>query len=324
VTGRSRWAAVSSLSAPAPNGALSRLGDGLDRAGRSPLLRRLRSAIFWGLCGLALLAIVIPLLDMIATLIQESAPLLNLNLFTHTSAIDPVHLSAPVGVENGILGSLLLGLGVMIVAGTVGVLAGLYIVEFAPPRPRAVMRFFSEVLSGVPSIVVGLVAYTVLVNGPFQWHYSLIAAVIALSVITTPYIVKNTEVAFDSVPRSLREGAAALGLSRLTTIRKVLLPPALPGIVGGLILAQAIAMGETAPLLFTANWTDFNPVLQLTNADEPYLTGITFNTLILPYPVAHQLAAAAALVTVGIILLLLLLGRAITARSKRMTARMDL
>lgn len=203
---------MSSRSAPAPNGALARLGDGLDRAQRSPLLRRLRSGVFWGLCGLALLAVIVPLLDMIATLAQQAAPLLNLNLFTHGSAIDPAHLNLPIGVEDGILGSLLLGLGVLIVAGTIGVLAGVYIAEFAPPRPRAVMRFFSEVLSGVPSIVIGLVAYTVLVNGPLQWHYSLLAAVIALSVITIPYIVKNTEVAFDQAPRSLREGATALGL----------------------------------------------------------------------------------------------------------------
>ncbi len=315
---------MSSLRFPAPNSRLSRFDDGLDRAQRSPLIRRMRSAIFWGLCGLALLAIILPLLDMIGTLITQAAPLLNLNLFTHGSAIDPAHLSAPIGVADGILGSLLLGLGVLIVAGIIGVLAGLYIVEFAPPRPRAVMRFFSEVLSGVPSIVIGLVGYTVLVNGPLQWHYSLVAAVISLSVITIPYIIKNTEVAFDQAPRSLREGAAALGLTRFTTIRKILLPTALPGIVGGLILAQAIAMGETAPLLFTANWTDANPVLKLTNNPEPYLTGVTYNTLILPYAQAHELAAAAALVTVGIILLLLLLGRAATARSKRMTERMDL
>ncbi len=315
---------MSSLRAPTPKGGLARFGDGLDSARRSPLLRRLRSAIFWALCGAALLAIILPLLDMIVTLIQQAAPLLNLNLLTHGSAIDPAHLNAPIGVENGILGSLLLGLGVLIVAGIIGVLAGLYIVEFAPPRPRAVMRFFSEVLSGVPSIVVGLVAYTVLVNGPLQWHYSLVAAVISLSVITIPYIVKNTEVAFDQAPRSLREGAAALGLSRLTTARKILLPTALPGIVGGLILAQAIAMGETAPLLFSANWTDANPVIKLTNNPEPYLTGVTYNTLILPYVQAHELAAAAALVTVLIILLLLVMGRAATARSKRMTERMDL
>lgn len=315
---------MSSLRSPAPHGALGRFDDRLDRVQRSPLLRRVRSGIFWGLCALALGAILLPLLDMIATLIQQAAPLLNFNLLTHGSAINPAHLKAPVGVENGILGSLLLGLGVLIVAGIIGVLAGLYVAEFAPPGPRAVLRFFSEVLSGVPSIVIGLVAYTVLVNGPLKWHYSLIAAVISLSVITIPYIVKNTEVAFDQAPRSLREGATALGLSRLTAIRKILLPTALPGIVGGLILAQAIAMGETAPLLFTANWTDANPVLKLTNTPEPYLTGVTFNTLILPYVQAHELAAAAALVTVLIILLLLLLGRAVTARAKRMTERMDL
>jgi phosphate transport system permease protein len=301
-----------------------RLRDGFDAAQRSRLLRLVRGGVFWGVCGLALLAILLPLLDMIWTLIRQAAPVLSLNLLTHGSAIDPAHLNAPIGVQDGILGSLLLGLGVLIVAGTIGVVAGLYIAEFAPPRPRAVMQFASEVLSGIPSIVIGLVAYTVLVNGPFQWHYSLIAAVIALSVITIPYIVKNTEVAFDQAPRSLRESAAALGLSRVTTIRRVLLPTALPGIVGGLVLAQAIAMGETAPLLFTANWTDANPIVRLTNNPEPYLTGVTFNTLILPYVQAHELAAAAALVTVLIILLLLLLGRAATARSKRLTERMDL
>ncbi len=131
-----------------------------------------------------------------------------------------------------------LSLGVLVVAGTIGVLAGLYLSEFAPPRVASVARFFSEVLAGVPSIVVGYVGYLVLVNkGGLGLHYSLLAGIIALSALILPYIVKTTELAFSSVPRTLREGAIALGMSRGKTIRKVLLPPALPGIVSGLVLA---------------------------------------------------------------------------------------
>jgi phosphate transport system permease protein len=306
---------VSSL--PNARGVLGGMDSFAEALQRITGLRRFRSAVFWALCALALAIIAFPVIDMIISLAVQAAPVLRPSIFTTTSQ------SLGIGIENGILGSLLLGLGVLVVASPIGVLAGLYIAEFAPRRPRAVLRFFSEVLSGVPSIIVGFVGYTALVNA-LHWHYSLLAAVMALSVITIPYIVKTTEVAFETVPRSLREGAAALGLTRLTTIRKVLLPPALPGIAGGLVLAQAIAMGETAPLLFTAGWTDNNPTFKLFGSAEPYLTGITFNALQLPQPYEHELAAAAALVTVGIILLLILLSRAATARARRMTARLDL
>ncbi len=118
-----------------------------------------------------------------------------------------------LGLQNAIVGTLTLSLGVLIVAGTIGVLAGLYLAEFAPPRFAAVARFFSEVLAGVPSIVVGYVGYVALVNG-LGWHYSLLAGILALSALILPYIVKTTELAFSSVPRTLREGAVALGLSQ--------------------------------------------------------------------------------------------------------------
>lgn len=304
-------------SLPASRSWAGRIGSLAEAMQRAPLTRRVRSAIFWGLCAVALVVIIFPVIAMVASLIVQAAPVLRLSLFTTTTA------ALGVGVENGILGSLLLGLGILVLASPIGVLAGLYIAEFAPRRPRAIMRFFSEVLSGVPSIVIGLVGYIALVNA-LHWHYSLLAAMLALSAVILPYVIKTTEVAFESVPRSLREGASALGLSRITTIRKVLLPPALPGIVGGLVLAQAIAMGETAPLLFTANWSDSNPTPQLLGSSEPYLTGITYNGLLLPYPAEHELAAAAALVTVAIILILILIGRLITARARRMTARLDL
>lgn len=314
MTQRCRWDAVSSQPDARPLAAFAAFVEAVQRA---PLTRHVRSGVFWTLCAVALAIIVFPLLDMVASLVSQALPVLSANLFTRTTE------SLGIGLENGILGSLLLGLGVLIVGSPIGVLAGLYIAEFAGRRPRAVFRFFSEVLSGVPSIVIGLVGYVALVNA-LHWHYSLLAAVFALSVIVIPYIVKTTEVAFEAVPRNQREGAAALGLSHVTTIRKVLLPPALPGIIGGLVLAQAIAMGETAPLLFTANWSDGNPALKLTGSAEPYLTGVTYNGLLLPYQKEHELAAAAALVTVAFILVLILLGRVASARSRRMAQNLDL
>ena len=280
------------------------------------MLRHTRGAIFWFLCAIALAVIVLPLIDIVVTLVQVAAPLLRPSLFATTTQ------AGGLGVENGILGSLLVGAGVLVVAGPIGILAGMYIAEFASGRPRAVLRFSSEVLSGVPSIVVGYVGYVVLVKA-LGWGYSLLAAVTALSMLILPYVVKNTEVAFESVPRSLREGAAALGLSRLTTIRKVLLPPAFPLIVSGLVLAEAIATGETAPLLFTANWSDLNPQPGLTHNPFGYLTGTVYYSFNLPSTGEHQLAFAAALVTVAMILLMIVAGRLITLRARRTTADLE-
>lgn len=263
---------------------------------------------------MALVLIIAPAVDIIVSILAHALPVLKPSLITDTTA------GTRLGLQNAILGTLVLSVGVLIVAGTIGVLAGMYLAEFAPPRLAASSRFFSEVLAGVPSIVVGYVGYTALVVG-LHWHYSLLAGILALSALILPYIVKTTELAFSSVPRTLREGALALGLSRARTIRKVLLPPALPGIVSGLVLALAISTGETAPLLFTANFSDKNP----SGLFNPvgYLTGVTYTDIQLPDPKIQAVAYAAAGVTVLLVLLLIFAGRAISLRARRMVARMD-
>jgi phosphate transport system permease protein len=281
-----------------------------------PRVSHVRAGIFWTFCGIALVLIIAPAIDIIVSILAHALPVLKPSLLTESTA------GTQLGLQNAILGTLTLSLGVLIVAGTIGVLAGLYLAEFAPPRFAAVARFFSEVLAGVPSIVVGYVGYLVLVNkSGLGWHYSLLAGVLALSALILPYIVKTTELAFSSVPRTLREGAIALGMSRGKTIRKVLVPPALPGIVSGLVLALAISTGETAPLLFTAGFSDQNP----SGLFQPvgYLTNVTYTDITLPGAATQSVAYAAAGVTVLLVLLLIFAGRRITLRSRRMVARMD-
>jgi phosphate transport system permease protein len=278
-------------------------------------LRQIRASAFWIFCGIALLIIIIPALDIVISILQAAIPVIKPDIFTKGTGQG--------GLQNAILGTLFLGLGVMLTAGVAGVLGGLYIAEFAPARLASILRFFSEVLSGVPSIVVGYIGYIILVV-TLHWGYSLLGGVLALGALVLPYIVKTTEVSFSSVPRTLREGAVALGLSKTKTIVKVLLPPALPGIISGLVIGLAISTGETAPLLFTAGFSDQNPSAHLTNNPVGYLTGVTYNDLQLPGGNYQALANAAAGVTIIIILLLIFAERLITARSRRLAARMDL
>jgi len=279
------------------------------------MARKWRNRIFWCLCGVAFACIAAPAVAIVVSVFHQAWPALGMHLLTKGTNAD--------GLQNAILGTLLLLLGVLVVAGTIGVMAGIYLAEFASPRIGAPLRFFSEVLAGMPSIVIGYVGYIALVVG-FHWGYSLSAAVLALSVLVVPYIVKTTEVALRAVPKALREASAALGVSRTKTIFKVLIPPALPGIVSGLIVALAISTGETAPLLFTAGFSDKNPILGLTHHQLGYLTDVTFTDLSLPGAKAHALAAAAGAVTLIILVLLIAVGRIASTRARRATERMSL
>ena len=271
--------------------------------------------IFWGACGLAFLLIAAPSVSIIISVIRQAAPVLGWQLFHHTTATD--------GLENAILGTLMLLLGVLIVAGTIGIGAGIYLAEYASGRSEQVLRFFSEVLAGMPSIVVGYIGYiTLLVE--FHWGYSLLGGVLALSVIVTPYILKSTEVSLRQVPTVLREGAAGLGMPRSATLRRILLPTALPGITSGVIVALAISTGELAPLLFTAGSSDLNPNFHLLHRNLPYLTVVIYDDLSQPDKRLQAVSAAAGLISLVILVILIALGRIVSNRARRQTARMSL
>jgi phosphate transport system permease protein len=226
------------------------------------------------------------------------------------------------GLENAIIGTLILMGGVLILAGSIGVMAGIHLSELAKPRRNGkqsggFLRTCSDVLSGFPSIVLGYCGYVALVVG-LHWGFSLLPALIILSIMVIPYIAKSTESALRQVPDNYREGAAALGMSMGYSMRKVVLKTAFPGIVTGLLIALAIAVGETAPLIYTANFTDAIPSLKLIHTEGfPYLTYPVYTFYNQPNAQAHNLAYDAALLLVIIVLVLLTVSRIIVARTQR-------
>jgi phosphate transport system permease protein len=224
------------------------------------------------------------------------------------------------GLRDQILGTLILMVGVFIIAGTIGVLAGIHLAEFTQPkkiggRLSGPLRTASDILSGFPSIVLGYVGYVALVVG-LHWGFSLASALIILSIMVIPYIAKTTENSLRQVPTGYREGAAALGMSSGYGLRKVVLKSALPGIATGLLLALAIACGETAPLIYTAGFSNTLPH-SLTHAQFPYLTYVVFTFYNDPSVQKHYISYDAALILIVIVLLLLVMSRVVVARTQR-------
>jgi phosphate transport system permease protein len=166
--------------------------------------------------------------------------------------------------------------------------------------------------------VLGYVGYIALVVD-FDWGFSLAAGVLVLSVMSIPYITKATESALSAVPTSYREGAEALGLPFGWTLRKVVLKPALPGLVTGMLVALALAVSETAPMLYTAGWSDSLPTGQLTHSPVGYLTYPIWTFYNLPSKAAQDLSYDAAFLLIVFLVLLIIAGRLITWFARRHT-----
>jgi phosphate transport system permease protein len=265
---------------------------------------------------LGLLFVIGPAIWLVLSVVIKALAHFKLSVLTHNT------VGTSGGLENAIIGTLVLMAGVLIVAGGIGVLAGLHLSEFARPRRSGkasfgVLRTASDVLSGFPSIVLGYVGYVALVVG-LGWGFSLLPAVLILSIMVIPYIAKSTETALRQVPTSYREGAEALGMSGGYALRKVILKTALPGIVTGLLIALAISGGETAPLIYTAGAQASSTVqFSLIHHAVPYLTYLVFTDFNQPQASAHYLANDAAFVLVVLVLILLVAARLIVRRSQR-------
>ena len=216
-------------------------------------LRKAKSLAMNGLCILCAVLVILPLGLILFYLIQKGASSLNWSFFTGI----PKSAGEPGGgMGNAIVGTLeLMGLASCIGI-PIGILGGIYLSEYGGERINTWIRFWADVLNGVPSIVWGMVAYALVVL-PMK-GFSAWAGALALGFIMIPLVLRTTEEVLVLVPRSYREAALALGLPQWKTIVRIILPTAMRGIITGVLLAMGRIAGETAPLLFTAfgnsNW----------------------------------------------------------------------
>jgi phosphate transport system permease protein len=193
------------------------------------------------------------------------------------------------GLSNAIIGTAIITSLSAAIAIPLGIFGGIYMAEFSSGGKFASgLRFAADVLAGVPSIVLGYVGFLVFVLY-FGFGYSVAAAGIILSIIMFPYIFRTTELSIRKVPANIKEGAIALGSTKTTMINKLVVRFALPGIMTGVLLSIGIALSETAPLLYTANFASYNPT-GLLHSPLAYLTGVIWTFYQSPLPADVQLA----------------------------------
>lgn len=275
-------------------------------------VRQVKSNVIVFLCGASVVAALVPLAMILFYVISHGAAALNWDFFTQI----PKPVGEPGGgMANAIVGTLILIVIAGSIAVPVGVVAGIHLAEYGGTRFAFAVRFAADVLNGVPSIVIGIFAYGLVVLPVHR--FSALAGGFALAIMMIPIVTRTTEELLKLVPPGLREGALALGATRTRAMFTVIVPAALPGIVTGILLALARIAGETAPLLFTA----FGNRFWSTSLTQPIgsLTVQIFTYAISPYEDWHRQAWAGAFVLVAMILILSILARLVTRRLERMS-----
>jgi phosphate transport system permease protein len=262
------------------------------------------------MCAACLVLVVVPIVWVVGEVVVRAAPHLSVTFLT-----DPT-VGNGGGAQQAIVGTVVLTALVAVVAGLGGIGTGVYLSEYCPKALAGLLRSVIEVLAGVPSIVVGYVAY-VLFATRFHWGFSIWSAVIALSAIVIPYIARTTELAVKGVPGSFREAAAALGLSEGLVLRRILIRSAAPGILTGMVLALALSVGETAPLIYTAGWSVHDPTFHLHNSPVGYLTYLVWTFYDYPVKSASALASEAAFFLVVLVGVLIVASRLAAKRLSR-------
>jgi phosphate transport system permease protein len=283
----------------------------LDRSLRRP--RTFFNYICSILCGILAVAAAVPLLSVLIMLIVRGGARLGVGLFTE--------LPPAAGMEGGGIGNAIVGTLLVVFIGALlsipfGVLVGVYLAEINPEgRAAGAVRFCAKLLTGMPSILAGVFAYgtVVLATGSF----SPLAGGIALAILMLPTIILTTEEAIRSVGAEMREAAIGMGATQTQVVFHILLPTALPGILTGILLALARGAGETAPLLFTLTFSDFwlrGHFMEPTAS----LAVLIYNFSKSPFENQKEIAWAASLVLVFIVLLLTLGGQLLSQRARKL------
>jgi phosphate transport system permease protein len=269
--------------------------------------RRFVSNFMLTMTGLCALISVSVLFFILGYLVFNGGTSINWAFFTK--------LPTPVGEAGGGMANAIVGSGKLLLAASlfgvpIGFLGGIYLAEFSGGFVASIVRYAADLLNGVPSIVIGIFAYSMVVL-PFK-HFSTFAGAFALGLMMIPITLRSTEEFLKNVPSNLREGAMALGASKSKTIRTVIVPAAYRGILTAILLALARVAGETAPLLFTAfgnrywsnSWSDPTASLPV----------MIFTYAVSPYDDWHRQAWAAGLVLLGLVLIINIVARTILAR----------
>jgi len=275
----------------------------------SPRLRwrKFVSGFMLTMTGVCALVAVSVLFFILGYLVFHGGTSISWNFFTKLPA--PVGESGG-GMANAIVGSAKLLLLASLIGVPVGFFGAIYLAEFGGGATTFVVRYAADLLNGVPSIVIGIFAYGLVVL-PFR-HFSTLAGGFALGLMMIPVTLRSTEEFLRGVPRALREAAMALGASKWKTIATVIVPAAYRGILTAVLLAFARVAGETAPLLFTALGNQFwSPGWTQPTASLPVMI---FTYALAPYDDWHRQAWAAGLVLLVLILVINIVARAILSR----------
>jgi len=273
------------------------------------LRRRQFSRLMLILCGCAAAIVVMFLVLILGYTLVNGLSYLNLDILTQPAK--PVG-EAGGGMRDDIYGTFILVGLASLIALPVGLMAGIFLAEFAGPRAAAAIRFAADILAGVPSIIVGVFAYAILVR-PMH-TYSALSAGVALAIIMIPVVARTAEESLRMVPNSQREAALALGISRWRITLGVIMPGAVTGIVTGIMLAVARIAGETAPLIFTALGSAFG----VQGLDQPIgaLPLQIYRYALSPYGDWQKQAWAAAFLLVVLVLGINIVVRLVSSRKK--------
>jgi phosphate transport system permease protein len=273
--------------------------------------RILRNNFWTVLCVALSFLTLIPLFSIVFLLLQKGLPLLTPSIFT---GLPPAPGLTGGGFGNAIQGTaVMVGLALLF-STPLGVLSAIYVNEYNPrSRLAHTVRFVAKLLTGIPSIICGVFAFSVVVLS--TGTSSALAGGVALAVLTLPTILLTTEQALLGVPKTLREASYGLGATKLQTIFRIVLPEALPAIMTGIMLAVARAAGETAPVLFTAAFSQYwmNSLMQPTGS----MSVLIFNFSTLPYDYQIQMAWTASLVLVALVTVTNIAAQLAFSRRKR-------